>query len=320
MADRTKNGRLEQRPAFQFYPLDFLASPKVRRMSPAARGAYITLLCDQWLEGPLSGDLAALADRCSMELAEFQREWSGPLGRCFDVLDDGRIVNARLERERGQADEFSNAQSLRGRYGLEKRYGKVPEGVSFEEWLSARAESSTASQALAPAIAKSSSHPTPPHPTPPQRENPPTPPGGGGEGPPDPPRDPGARRPKASTCSLEEQLAEFEFATIRSDVAEAARTWSEYRRTRKPRTAAWGPRQWRPALRGAITDPGGFVAAVEHSIAQGYQGLIPNKPPGAVNGSKHGGNRQTVEELFDAAREAARMLGEPFSREEARGA
>lgn len=92
---------------------------------------------------------------------------------------------------------------------------------------------------------------------------------------------PARKRAKNAACTLDEHLAEFEFAGLRADVIEDARRWSAYRRGRKPRTAPWGPAQWRPALRDAIKDPAAFRAAVEHSVRQGYQGLIPASPASA---------------------------------------
>ena len=35
-------------PAFQFYPNDWLSSPRITMMSPAEEGAYIRLLCYDW--------------------------------------------------------------------------------------------------------------------------------------------------------------------------------------------------------------------------------------------------------------------------------
>jgi len=87
------------------------------------------------------------------------------------------------------------------------------------------------------------------------------------------PTPPTKRAPK-SACTLDEHLAEFEFAELRSDIVEAARAWSGYRRERRPRVSPWGPAQWRPALRDAIKDPEAFTAGVQLSIRQKYQGLI----------------------------------------------
>jgi len=116
---QSRNGRRES-PAFQFYPQDFLSSPKVRHMSCAARGAYITLLCDCWLEGSLELDLAALACRVGMGIEEFTAIWRGALGRCFDEVD-GRYVNPRMEREREIAEAFRAKMSEAGERSAQVR-------------------------------------------------------------------------------------------------------------------------------------------------------------------------------------------------------
>ena len=72
------------------------------------------------------------------------------------------------------------------------------------------------------------------------------------------------RRAKRATCTLDEQLEEVEFQTLRSDIVEAARAWSTYRRERRPALSPWGPAQWRPALRDAIRKFGNqcFISSV----------------------------------------------------------
>lgn len=42
-------------PSFQFYPQDFLADLNVTLMNMEERGAYITLLCHNWIEGAIPG-------------------------------------------------------------------------------------------------------------------------------------------------------------------------------------------------------------------------------------------------------------------------
>jgi uncharacterized protein YdaU (DUF1376 family) len=97
-------------PAFQFYPKDFLTSPKVRKMSHAERGVYITLLALCWLDGSLPAEPAHLATELHIPLKQFSRMWAGPLSQCF-VERDGRLVNERLEHERQKQDKFRRRQS-----------------------------------------------------------------------------------------------------------------------------------------------------------------------------------------------------------------
>jgi len=297
-----KSGRREQRPSFAFYPQDFLASAKVRRMSAAARGAYITLLCDQWLGGPLDTDPVALADSVGMDLDEFEREWAGPLGRCFE-LRDGGFVNARLERERERLDERARALAeagARGGAAKAKRSRAIATPEPGDSQATARpqpglararsrAELSRAEPELGCAGSESEPEKGP----------------SGAE--PDPtPASP--RRAKHARCTLEEHLVEFQFATLRSDVIEAARAWSGYRRERRPKVPPWGPVSWRPALRDAISNPDGFCAGVQNSIRQRYAGLIIKEAPA----KRMNGHAQTTADIFAAGREAARLMGEDF--------
>lgn len=87
-------------PAFQFFPRDFLASPKVDRMAMTERGAYITLLCRCWMENGLPTDLSDLAYSCRMKPGQFERMWkNGRISQCFTERN-GKFHNERLDVER----------------------------------------------------------------------------------------------------------------------------------------------------------------------------------------------------------------------------
>lgn len=61
--------RSDRAPAFQFYPADFLADPRVAAMPPAAIGAYVLLLCYAWNsaeQGTLPADEAHLSRLCRL--------------------------------------------------------------------------------------------------------------------------------------------------------------------------------------------------------------------------------------------------------------
>src|SRR3990167_2052181 len=103
-------------PAFQWYPKEFLSSSKVIAMTAAERGAYITLLSTQWLDGSLPNDLPVLARLAGIPTKQFIRIWPLNLGRCFTVKG-GRLVNGRLERERQKQVEYRERQALHGAKG-----------------------------------------------------------------------------------------------------------------------------------------------------------------------------------------------------------
>jgi uncharacterized protein YdaU (DUF1376 family) len=102
-------------PAFQFFPRDFLSSPKVDRMQMTERGAYITLLCRCWLDNGLPTDLSELAHYCRMKPAQFERLWkSGKIRECFHERG-GKLHNERLDAERKKQAAYYQRQSENAR-------------------------------------------------------------------------------------------------------------------------------------------------------------------------------------------------------------
>lgn len=81
-------------PHFSFYPGDFLAG--VQGFTKPQRGDYITLLCYQWANGSIPTDEDELQMVCG-----------GPVHpKVMAKFPDGK--NARLEKERGRAEERSD--------------------------------------------------------------------------------------------------------------------------------------------------------------------------------------------------------------------
>ncbi len=146
-------------PAFQFYPKDFLADANVQAMSGAARGAYIMLLCHCWIEGSLPDENKELA-----RLSGDARNWGkvrNSVMKCFDRVpvnnsrgyknepqNNSRGHNGkghkraqighasgthywthgRLDRERQKQEQFKALQSVKGKRGAKKRWGKDSRG------------------------------------------------------------------------------------------------------------------------------------------------------------------------------------------------
>lgn len=100
-------------PSFQFYPDDFIAG--TINMSDDEKGLYITLLSAQWNLGSLPDD--------DVELALYSRgnpNLSKALTRVrqkFQVCDDGRLRNRRLEEVRRKTEEFKEACAKAGKSG-----------------------------------------------------------------------------------------------------------------------------------------------------------------------------------------------------------
>lgn len=105
-------------PAFQFYPKDFLADERVRLMSLAERGAYITLICHCWSEGTIPADVATLARVIGTPETALRKLWPA-VAPCFRPAahDAGRLVHPRLEREIKKQRAFRRKQAENGRKG-----------------------------------------------------------------------------------------------------------------------------------------------------------------------------------------------------------
>lgn len=94
-------------PAFQFYPNDWLSSPKIATMTPAEEGAYIRLLCYDWANDGIPDNdqqLAALS-----RLGEGWLKGGCPLVRqCFNQhpTKPGHLTNQRLQKERQKQSEW----------------------------------------------------------------------------------------------------------------------------------------------------------------------------------------------------------------------
>lgn len=112
-----------KRPAFQFYPKDFLSDRKVIVMSNEQVGGYLKLLCHTWME-----------DDCTLpnnedELTALSGLDSGKLQKvltCFIAhpsLPD-RLTHKRLLEERLKQDSRRRKMSDAGKRGNEKRWGK----------------------------------------------------------------------------------------------------------------------------------------------------------------------------------------------------
>lgn len=97
-------------PAYQFYPEAWFSSSKVRRMSHTEKGMYTDLLAYCWLENGLPTDVKLLAAMLGVPAARFGRIWSqGALHECF-FERNGKLYNARQERERKKQAEFRKSK------------------------------------------------------------------------------------------------------------------------------------------------------------------------------------------------------------------
>lgn len=110
--------------AFLFWPSDWLTDERVRLMSPAARGAYIDLLCHCWIEGSIPACSTQCARIVGIEQSAFESLWS-ELCACFSEHPEraGRMIQERMERERRFAEGRRKSRSDRGKRAASARWG-----------------------------------------------------------------------------------------------------------------------------------------------------------------------------------------------------
>ncbi|MEE8658870.1 hypothetical protein CGLAMM_07340 [Acetobacteraceae bacterium EV16G] len=106
-------------PWFAFYPRDFRDG--TTRLTLAQIGALISLLSEEWINGPLPDNADILARLLGMDRKSFLREiWPGLRGH-FVADAEGNLVNRRLENER----EKSADKSQKRREAAGKRWRKA---------------------------------------------------------------------------------------------------------------------------------------------------------------------------------------------------
>lgn len=105
--------------AYLWYPRDFAADEHVVLMTIEQEGAYRRLLDHQWLHGSIPADVAALAALCKkIPRGRMKKIWSA-VAPCFMSVegDHSRLVNAKLERIRQEAQDYRDGQRRAGRLG-----------------------------------------------------------------------------------------------------------------------------------------------------------------------------------------------------------
>lgn len=107
-------------PFIHLYAGDFLTD--VQEWGLHERGAHITLLCSQWVNGSLPADKKRLMRVLGCTEKEFDLIWP-VVGKKYEEINN-RLYNARLERTREEAIKRSKALSDRGKRGADKRWGK----------------------------------------------------------------------------------------------------------------------------------------------------------------------------------------------------
>lgn len=114
-------------PAFQLYAKEFLADEAVIVMDLDAVGAFIVLLCHQWIEGSIPADQVLLARICRTTPERMQAIWPQVASKFPPKrADKTRLANTKLEIVRSEKQRFSAKQSTSGTRGARKRWSDNP--------------------------------------------------------------------------------------------------------------------------------------------------------------------------------------------------
>lgn len=109
-------------PAFQFYPDAWLSSESVELMTLEQQGAYIRLLCWDWLKDGLKDDDARFAALSGMREG-WLKNGSNLVRECFakHPRKDGYLTNPRLEKEREKQRIWREKSSKGGKKSAASR-------------------------------------------------------------------------------------------------------------------------------------------------------------------------------------------------------
>ncbi len=113
------------RPAFQFYPGDWLASADIACMTISEEGAYHRLLCHAWKQDDcgLPDDDGELAVLSKMGAVAWKKS-ANRIRRKF-TAKDGRLFNERLLAERLKQEDWARKSANGGKMAHTKRLPKV---------------------------------------------------------------------------------------------------------------------------------------------------------------------------------------------------
>lgn len=121
-------------PYYKWFWQDWRANRKIQRMTYIQRGLYRELLDECWVEGSIPNDIKELADICGCPNDVMADAWQ-VLSSCFELLDDGRLINEKLHSLRTEKDVERLKKAENGKKGgLAKAIGKqVPSNCHIEE-------------------------------------------------------------------------------------------------------------------------------------------------------------------------------------------
>jgi uncharacterized protein YdaU (DUF1376 family) len=107
-----------------FYVGDYLSA--TGRLTTEQHGAYLLILLDYWKNGPPPNDDAVLAALARMTPSAWRKAKPSLIG-FFDV-QDGLLIQKRVERERQRTAAISEERSSAGKAGAAKRWHNGKQG------------------------------------------------------------------------------------------------------------------------------------------------------------------------------------------------
>lgn len=246
---------------FKFYPDDWFGG--VVTMTRLERSVYLDLLMLQWKAGAIPASPKRLAALLGMSLTEFEEVWRDSLHAKFQQHPDdpGQLVNPKMAAVRAEAHGAYEQRQEASRRGVEARRRKAARPSGQPDGR----PSGQPSGAPGPQPEPRTQNPEP--------KNPERPDARGGA------RGGDKRRGRVGPEELDAIVAEAAEPQVPlADIARVSRSmiaWAEHRRESKLRALTSG--SWRKQAVKALHDPDLFERSVDHSIAQGYQGIYPPK-------------------------------------------
>lgn len=113
-----------KRPAYQWYVADARNDEVYMLMTYEQRGIYRDLLDHQWVEGSIPADPALLAVLLHIDTERFRQVWPLIMGK-FQPHRDTRLINAKLEAQRRELDEYIIEQREKGRVGGRRKADRL---------------------------------------------------------------------------------------------------------------------------------------------------------------------------------------------------
>jgi hypothetical protein len=116
-------------PAFQFYPKDWLDF-RVQRMSLAAQGAYVKLLCFMWADSEDQCSIIDSNDLLARAVGTTVDEWAA-LRKEIQCESDpilmernGRLVSLRLKHVAADQRKYRQMQAEKGKRSAQQRFNR----------------------------------------------------------------------------------------------------------------------------------------------------------------------------------------------------